>query len=177
MVLLLHCFPLQIVCPRDDIAIMRANSSATGRVLAPARGRAGRGWGTPWLSGRAVGRGVVQRGQRGNGSAFGSLRPLSPLRPHPSLLSTAAWSFFPPSIFLSRSSRGGGEEVFSHGLLPNCFSVTLLRYFFVRKIFGHIFSLIGSFSGACAATVAPSCKRKRKDRDPGPQSVTFHFFF
>lgn len=113
---------------------------------------------------RAVGRAAVRRGQRGNGSAFASPRPLSPLHRRPSLLSTAASSCFFPSILPSSSSRGGGEEVFSHGLLPNCFSLTFLRYFFVRKIFGHIFPLITSFSGACAVTAAPSCKRKRDDR-------------
>lgn len=79
---------------------------------------------------------AVQRGQRGNGSAFVSPRPLSPL--HPSL----------PSIFLSAPlGEEGGKEVFSHGLFPNCFSLTFLRYFFVRIIFGHIFSLIGSSKG------------------------------
>lgn len=130
--ILLQCFTLEIACLSNNMAIMLANSATAQR-------RAGRGRGPPWLSGPAVGRGAVQRGQRGNGSAFVSPRPLSPLHPHPSLL-----SFF-PSIFLSRSSQGGGEEVFSQGLFPNCFSLTFLRYFLVRKIFGHIFLLIGSF--------------------------------
>lgn len=107
----------------------------------PAESRVGRRdrRGTLWFFGPAVGREIVQRGQRGNGSAF--LTVLAPtLLPSPSpsfplLLSTLLCSqqlffslpfsiflftFLPPSSPVPLLPRRG-EEVFSHGLLPNCF--------------------------------------------------------
>lgn len=99
--------------------------------------------GTLWFFGPAVGREIVQRGQRGNGSAFltaqtPTLFPLLSLSipsfaPLSSPLFTAAFSFFlsffffrffpSPSYFSSSVPLlpRRGEEVFSHGLLPNCF--------------------------------------------------------
>lgn len=122
----------------------------------PAESRVGRRdrRGMLWFFGPAVGREIVQRGQRGNGSAFLTmlaptllLSPCPSFPPLPSPPFTAAF-LFPP--FLSSSllfspplsvcpplAEEGRRSLFSWAS-PKLFSLTFLRYFAVKKIFGHI---------------------------------------
>lgn len=111
--------------------------------------------GALWFSGPSVEKEIVQKDQRGNGSAFltGQAPTLSTPHPHPPLhpsLSPIPCSqqlffsfFFPffstflPSPLFSPPAEEERKSIFSWAF-PKLFSRTFLRHFTVKKIFAHI---------------------------------------
>lgn len=139
-----------------------------GLGFSPAESRVGKGdgRGTLWVYGPGVGREIVQRGQRGNGSAFLSPHPLSPLhlQLHPSLLFTAASLFF--SLFSLSSSfallppsllEEGWKSLFSWAFLK-LFFTDISEMFHSKENIWTYFSLIGSLMATfCVPVQDDSC--------------------